>query len=390
MTQSGDTKAELSNRARRWFASHGQPLGGGTPRRHDLDAYISAGLNQQKGLFDASLAGITWPKAYGGLGLDAEHQMAFNEVAREYELYGSIFTVGHGLCAPVLLAIGSEEQKQRYLRPMLNGEEFWCQLFSEPEAGSDLASLTTKAVSSQGGYLLTGQKVWTSHAQYASHGLVLARTDASLPKHAGLSMFIVDMRTAGIDVRPLRQATGENEFCEVFFDGAYLPPESLVGQYNGGWSAAMLMLMNERLVLGREDRPTASPVDLARLVRAIRARGMATHPQIRERVAELYVRQRSLDLFSRRIARQAAFGQDPGPICSVGKLATARLAKDVSKLAVDVCGEEAIAWDPSDTDADIWAYGAVYAPLMSIAGGTEQIQLSILGERILNLPRPPR
>jgi alkylation response protein AidB-like acyl-CoA dehydrogenase len=371
-----------------WFAEHGRPANMSLSRSLDPAAHVAAARKYQRGLHDAGLAGITWPRQYGGLGLGAEFQRAFEQAARGHETFGDVFTIGLGMCAPVLLALGTDQQKRRYIRPMLRGDEVWCQLFSEPGAGSDLASLATAAVADGDGWVVSGQKVWTTYAQHSDFGLLLARTDASVRKHLGITMFVADMRSAGITIRPLRQATGDQEFNEVFFDDVAIPAQNLVGAPGNGWRAATLMLMNERAALA--GGPISSPVTLAAVTELIRNRGRQDDPVIRMRLAQAYVAQRGADLFAERIAAQVAAGDEPGSFASIGKLAAGRVARQVAALALDVAGLDAIAWDPTEPDGSLWAYGELYAPSLSIAGGTDNIQRTILGERVLGLPREPQ
>ncbi len=370
-----------------WFAEHGCPAGTAPSRSREPAAYVAAGRAHQRGLADAGLAGITWPTEYGGLGLGPEARRVFDEEAAGFETFSALFTVGLGMCGPVLLALGSEEQRRRLLPPLLRADDVWCQLFSEPGAGSDLASLSTSAVRDGEGWRLRGQKVWTTYAHHSDRGLLLARTDPDRPKHRGITMFVVDMAAPGVTTRPLRQATGDAEFTEVFLDDVAVGPDDVVGQVDDGWRAATLMLATERVALA--DSPIGSPVTLAAVVELARRHGRADDPLVRRGIADAYVAEQQVDLFARRIAREVQVGRDPGSLASIGKLAAGRLAKQVAALALEIAGLDAVAWDPADPDGDLWAYGELYAPSLSIAGGTEQIQRTVLGERVLGLPREP-
>lgn len=380
--------AAFADRCAAWFAAHGLPLGAAPDRSRDPDAYVAAARAQQRSLHDAGLAGITWPVEYGGLGLGPEFRAAFDHAGEGHETFSDVFVIGLGMCGPVLLALGSEEQKRRYLPPMLRGDELWCQLFSEPGAGSDLASLSTSAVADGPDRVVIGQKVWTTYAHQCDRGLLLARTDPDVPRHRGLTMFVADMTAPEITTRPLRQATGDAEFNEVFLDGLRVGPDDVVGAVGEGWRAATLMLMNERVALS--DSPISSPVTLDAVVTLARQTGRADDPAVRRRIGEAHVLRTQVDLFARRVASEARVGRDPGSLASVGKLAAARLATEVSALAMELAGSGAVAWDPARPEDGLWAYGELYAPSLSIAGGTEQIQRTILGERVLGLPREPR
>lgn len=374
-------------RAQAWFAAHGTPRGSAPSRSREPTAYVAAARAHQQRLADADLAGITWPTEYGGLGHDAAYRTAFDEAGAGYESFSDVFTIGHGMCGPVLLRLGTETQRRTLIPPMLRADDIWCQLFSEPGAGSDLASLATSAVPDGDGWRVTGQKVWTTYAHCSDRALLLARTDPDVPKHRGITMFVLDMAADGVTTRLLRQATGDAEFNEVFLDGVAVGPDDVVGAVGQGWRAATLMLMNERAALG--ENPIASPVTLDAVVALARRTGRADDPVVRRQVADAYVAQREVDLFARRIAGEVRLGQDPGSLASVGKLAAGRLARRIAALAVEIAGPEAVAWDPADTDGGLWAYGELYAPSLSIAGGTDHIQRTILGERVLGLPREP-
>ena len=229
--------------------------------------------------------------------------------------------------------------------------------------------------------------MWTTYAHHSDRGLLLARTDPDRPKHRGITMFVVDMAAPGVTTRPLRQATGDAEFNEVFLDDVAVGPDDVVGQVDDGWRAATLMLATERVALA--DSPIGSPVTLAAVVELARRHGRADDPLVRRGIADAYVAEQQVDLFARRIAREVQVGRDPGSLASIGKLAAGRLAKQVAALALEIAGLDAVAWDPADPDGDLWAYGELYAPSLSIAGGTEQIQRTVLGERVLGLPREP-
>jgi alkylation response protein AidB-like acyl-CoA dehydrogenase len=380
--------AGFRRRCAAWFAASGRRPDTVPHRSREPGAYVAAARENQRALHAAGLAGITWPTAHGGLGLGPDHRRVFDEESGGYETFSDVFAIGLGMCGPVLLTLGTEEQRRRHLPAMLAADEVWCQLFSEPGAGSDLASLSTAAVADRSCWVVNGQKVWTTFAHHSDRGLLLARTDPDVPKHRGLTMFVVDMAARGITTRPLRQATGDAEFNEVFLDDVRLGPDDVVGEVGGGWSAATLMLANERVALS--DNPIGSPVTLDAVVDLVRRSGRAGDPLVRRAIGEAYVAQRQVDLFARRIAAEVRVGNDPGSLASIGKLAAARAARQVAALALEVAGPAAVAWDPDDVDGGLWAYGELYAPSLSIAGGTEQIQRTILGERVLGLPREPR
>ena len=374
-------------RARAWLEANAPRRGpDGEDHRWDLESAVAF----QARLHDAGLAGIAWPAAYGGQGLTPAHERAFDEEARDFELPYGYFAIGLGMCGPTLLDLGSEALKQRYVRPMLRGAEIWCQLFSEPGAGSDVASLQTRAVRDDDGWVVSGQKVWTSRAQDAQYGALIARTNPDVPKHDGITMFVVDMRAPGVTVRPLRDMTGGATFNEVFFDGVRIPADHVVGEVDQGWAAAVRMLMHERVAIGGRTRGRTSATAFESLVEEARARGLDHDPVVRERLAELYMRERLVHLFGSRLAQEARAGRNPGARGSVGKLAGAELGRLSADVAAELLGGDAIAWDAADRDARRWAGALLAAPGGGIAGGSNEIQRNIIGDRVLGLPREPQ
>jgi len=378
-------------RARVWLEvnaprrSDDDRAGSGAARRWDL----SSARAFQARLHAAGFAGIAWPTAYGGQGRTPADQRAFDEEARDFDLPGEFFTIGMGMCGPTLLDLGTEEQKLRYIRPLLSGEEVWCQLFSEPGAGSDVASLQTRAVSDGDGWVVSGQKVWTSVARFADLGALIARTDPDRPKHDGITMFVVDMHAPGVTVRPLRDMTGGATFNEVFFDGVRVPQANVIGDVNGGWSAAIRMLLHERVAIGGSTQPRRGAT-FTSLVDLARSRGRSRDPVIRQQLAELYVRQRAVHLLGTRLAQEARQGLSPGSRGSAAKLAAAELARFSAGVAAELVGGDAIAWDSSDPEAARWAGAVLSAPAAAIAGGSNEIQRNIIGERVLGLPKEPQ
>ncbi|MBB5069437.1 alkylation response protein AidB-like acyl-CoA dehydrogenase [Saccharopolyspora gloriosae] len=344
----------------------------------------------QAALYDAGFAGITWPAEYGGQGATAAHEQAFREQAAGHDLPTGPFVIGLGMCGPTLVDLGTDRQRERYVRPLLRGEEIWCQLFSEPDAGSDVASLRTKAVRDGEDWIVTGQKVWTSGARHADFGALLARTDPDVPKHAGLTMFIVDMRAPGVAVRPLRDMTGRSPFNEVHFDQVRLPADAVLGEVGAGWRAAVTMLGHERVSLGGATRRRDEPLGAANLARLARENGTAAVPQVRAELAGLHAAERALELFSVRLRQEAESGTPPGARGSVGKLGGAMLLWQALHAAGEIAGTDAVAWEPGDEAAEELAVAINAVPASSIAGGTNNVQRNIIGERILGLPKEPQ
>jgi alkylation response protein AidB-like acyl-CoA dehydrogenase len=353
------------------------------------DEMLATAKGFQARLYDAGFAGITWPAEFGGQGLSTVEQQSFDEEAAAYDLPTGVFMISMGMCGPTLVDLGTAEQKSRYLRPLLRGEEIWCQLFSEPGAGSDVASLQTRAVRDGDEWVINGQKVWTSGAQYSDRGALLARTNPDQPKHKGLTMFIVDMHTPGVTVRPLRDMTGRAPFNEVYFDDVRLPADAVLGEVDAGWFAAVTMLGHERVSIGGSVRRRYDPLGYANLVSLARRRGRLGDPVVRGELARLYAAERALSLFNGRLSQEAAAGSPPGARGSVAKLGGAELLWRATHVAGLIAGIGAAAWDPDDTEGDEIALAINATPAASIAGGTDQIQRNIIGDRILGLPREP-
>jgi alkylation response protein AidB-like acyl-CoA dehydrogenase len=382
-----ETGLAFRRRAREWLEANAAPRGPGAGTDADELATSKA---FQAALHDAGLAGITWPAEYGGQGLSQADQLAFNEEAKDFDLPVAPFVIGMGMCGPTIVDLGTEAQKTRYIGPLLRGEEIWCQLFSEPGAGSDVASLQTRAVRDGDGWVLNGQKVWTSGAQRADLGAVLARTNPEVPKHRGLTMFIVDMHAPGVTVRPLRVMTGDAPFNEVFFTDVRLPVGAVLGTVDEGWTAAVTMLGHERVSIGTSVQRRSDPLAFSSLVEMARRHGRQNDPVIRDELVDLYVRERALQLFNARLRQEANVGRPPGARGSVSKLVGALVAARAVDVAGLVAGQNAIAWEEGDAVAAELFAGMTGAPGLSIAGGTNEVQRNIIGERVLGLPKEPQ
>jgi alkylation response protein AidB-like acyl-CoA dehydrogenase len=316
-------------------------------------------------------------------------QLAFNDVAKDFDLPVRPFIIGIGMCGPTLVDLGTDEQKSRYLPPMLSGEEIWCQLFSEPGAGSDVASLQTRAVPDGDEWVLDGQKVWTTNAQLADYGAVLARTNPDVPKHQGLTMFVVDMRAPGVDVRPLRDMTGRAPFNEVFFENARLSADSVIGTVGGGWAAAVTMLGHERVFIGTTAARRSDPFAFDVLAADARANNLLGEANVRAELADLYARQRALQLFNTRLRQEANAGKPPGARGSVAKLVGALNSAFAIEVAGTVGGPGVVAAAADDSHAADRALMINGQPAAAIAGGTNEIQRNIIGERVLGLAKEP-
>lgn len=360
------------------------------PKASTRDEQLQIAQKFQAALYDAGYAGITWPLDTGGQGLNPIYQTIFSEEAAAYELPVQPFSIGMGMCGPTLVDLGTPAQRQRYVRKLLRGEEVWCQLYSEPGAGSDVASLQTRAVADGDGWVVNGHKVWTSVAHWADFGALLARTDPDLPKHAGLTMFIVDMHDPGIRVRPLIDMTGRSGFNEVFFDNVRIPADAVLGEFNGGWAAAVTMLGHERVSIGAARPSQRSPVAFEALLELGRRERITGDSVQRQRLADYYAHERALELFNTRLSQESAAGRAPGARGSIAKLAGALQYRRAVELASELAGAHAAAWTPGEETGEQVSLVINSAPAMGIAGGTNEIQHNIIGERILGLPKEPQ
>jgi alkylation response protein AidB-like acyl-CoA dehydrogenase len=358
------------------------------PRRAAVRDWLAANPRPTgRQLAEAGYVAPHWPRPWG-LDADPIHQMMIEDELRRAGVSRPVNPIGIGWAGPTLIHAGTKEQQERHLLPMLSGQELWCQLFSEPRAGSDLANLETKAVRDGETYVVSGQKIWTTLAHQAQFGILIARTDPDVAKHQGISYFICPMDTPGITVRPIVEMTGMHAFNEVFFDDARIPAENLVGAENGGWGLAKVTLGNERVSLSGEGAlwgrgPTAS--DLVELVR--RSGGIAD-PVLRQRLAEVYIEGEVLRLIRLRTLTAAVRGRQPGPEASVRKALADAHGQHIMGLAKDLAGPAgmlAFAGPLGDPDVE-WSYGFLFSPALTIGGGTSEVQRNIIAERVLGLP----
>jgi alkylation response protein AidB-like acyl-CoA dehydrogenase len=375
-------QAEFRARARAWLDEHQSEAPPRSGSSEDA-TYTDARRAWQRRLAEAGLAGVTWPVEYGGQGLGPMEQVTANQEIRRAGVPGVLDVIGIGMLGPCLIAHGSEEQRSRYLGPLLHGDEVWCQLFSEPAAGSDLAAVQTRARPTEdGGFTLSGQKVWTTNAQFASYGMLLARTDPDVPKHKGLTMFVVPMDAPGVTVRGLRQISGEAEFNEVFFDDVVVAPDAVVGGIGNGWGAALTILMFERLTIGLGSENYSSPVELARTMAADET--ASRDSEMRARLGHVMTELTAVRFNGYRMLTQLSRGQIPGPEAGLAKVTMVNAAITATDLGADIVGLDALA-DDSD-----WNYLISFLPGLKSAGGTEQILRNTIGERVLGLPAEPR
>ena len=361
------------------FISSSYPVSGGG----SLEQHFEELVRYQRALHAAGLAVVAWPTEVGGRGLKPSEAAAVAQRLGEAGMPELINFVGIEVLAPAMLAFLDESRLRRWLPPMAAADEIWCQLFSEPDAGSDLANLSTRAVAEGGGWRVSGNKVWSTWGQFAQWGLLLARTGEPETRHRGISAFVVDMSTPGIDVRPLRTMTGEAEFAEVFFDGVFLGPLSLVGRVDRGWDVALHILGSERGPYAVR-RASLLRASLGRLLADARRQKPTGHR--RSAVVDAVISMRLLDHRIRKVALALEDGQAPGADAALTKLLLTEAEQRIATAAHGLCGVGGIAWEPEGpTPAAVGSY--LYSRAASIYGGTSQIQRNIIGERVLGLPR---
>ena len=339
-----------------------------------------------KRLFEAGYAGLTWPREFGGRGAPYTHQAIFLEEMARAEAPEHIGVIGLGMAGPTIIAHGTQEQKERHLRPILSGEEVWCQGFSEPASGSDLASVRTRAVPDGDDFVVNGQKVWSSFAHIADYCILVARTDPEAPKHAGITYFLVDMHSPGIEVRPLRQITGDPEFNEIFFTDVRVPRSNVVDQINNGWRVAMTTLLHERGTLGfaltaRLEVATRKLVALAKEV------GADSDPLIRDRIAQQWIDLQALKFTNYRALTTLVKTGVPGPEGSIAKLHWSETNQRLTKLALHILGGRSQIDDGDGHWGGYWQYQQLRSRGNTIEAGTSEVLRNIIAERVLGLPR---
>jgi alkylation response protein AidB-like acyl-CoA dehydrogenase len=387
-----DSPAEAGFRAelRAWLAAHLPDHRATYPPSDDEltlhpDKSFDACRAWHRRMHEGGWVGLRWPREYGGRGASLTEQLIFAEELIAAGAPPGVNTIGLGMVAPAIMVHGTPEQKARWLRPILAADEIWCQGFSEPNAGSDLANVSTRAVLDGDHFVVTGQKVWTSNAHRSDYCILLARSDPGSARHKGLACLLVDMRAPGITIRPLRQLTGDSEFNEVFFDGARVPAPHLVGALHRGWDVAVTILMYERQSIGGMvnlhlfiDRV----LDLAR-------RHGAKNPVLRQRLAELVIAGRALRLTNLRYVTRELAGIPVGAEGSVLKLTFTDAYKQMAEIAASILGPYSQLWtgDSHAPEDGRWAFQSLFAHRFGIAGGTDQIQRNIIGDRLLGLPR---
>ena len=386
-----DTPEEAQWRAkvRAYLTEHQDELRDGRDRSGDVK---EARRKHQAVLYAGGLIGVTWPQEYGGQGGTPMQNAIVGQEMGRLGVADVINSIGIGMCGPTIIAHGSKDQQERYLARLLRADDIWCQLFSEPASGSDLAALRTKAErQDDGSWRVNGQKVWTTVAHLADYGILLARTDPSLPKHRGLTMFVLDMHAPGVTVRPLKQMSGGAEFNEVFFDDVVIPDEERLGDVNDGWRVAITTLMNERMSIG------GGGSDLGIGLQALTALAKEKLPEqsearqavTRQGIGQAFVESLAARYTGYRRLTAISKGQPPGPEGSAGKLAGTEAARKVADVGVRLLGDDGLYLTAPDGEGR-FQHTQAGLPGLAIAGGTNEILRNVIGERVLGLPTEPR
>lgn len=352
---------------RAWLADHRSPSGGALAR--------------------AGYVAPHWPPPWG-FDADPIHQLIVDDELRRAGVSRPSNPIGIGWAGPTILAAGTEEHKERYLFGLLSGEDIWCQLFSEPGAGSDLANLGTRAVRDGDEWIVTGQKIWTSLAHNARYGILIARTNPDVAKHRGITYFICPMDAPGIEIRPIVEMTGGHTFNEVFLTDVRIPDEQRVGEVDDGWRLAKVTLANERVSLSSGGALWGMGPSAGDLLEVVRGAGGTTDPFLRARLVDLHIEDRILALIRLRTVTAAITGREPGPEASIRKILADEHGQRIMGLAKDLAGPGAMLTDvgPLDTDVSWWHHGYLFAPALTIGGGTGDVQRNIIAERVLGLP----
>jgi acyl-CoA dehydrogenase len=390
-----DTPQEAAFRkeARTWIAANAptkvmEELSQGGARASSRGGgFIAAAKAWQKKKADGGWACLQWQKEYGGRGATPIERVIWQQEEGDFVRLSQPFRIGEGMCGPTVIAFGSEEHKRARLPKLASGEEIWCQLFSEPAGGSDLAGLRTRAERDGNDWIINGQKIWTSGAHYSDYGLLIARTDPNLPKHKGLTMFFLNMKSPGVEVRPIKQASGESEFNEVYFTNVRIPDDQRLGEVNAGWNVSLTTLMNERMSIGARVA-TGFPEMFEFCSQLMLEDGPAlNNPTVRSKLASWAVKTSGLKYTSYRTMSSLSKGERPGPENSIGKLVAGSTLQDIATFALELQGAAGVVSDPAVADAaGEFQMMLLRSPSSRIAGGTDEILRNIIAERVLGLP----
>lgn len=362
----------------------------GYRRGQDAPGAMERAKDFQRRKSDAGFVGIHWPTEWNGQGGTQIQNVIYNQEEAQYDVLSGIFGIGVNLAMPTICTWGTAEHREEFLKPTMRADIVWCQLFSEPGGGSDLAALRTRAEKDGDEWVVNGQKIWNSGAHYSDFGILAARTDPDVAKHAGLSFFILDMKAPGVEIRPIRQVSGSSHFNEVFFTNVRIPDSRRVGPVGAGWKVALTTLMNERH--GMRDAPGPDFAELFRLAQVVELEnGMAIDDSaVQEKLAEFYVRSQGLKFTKYRGMTALSRSQTPGPESSIIKVVAANKLQDILSYGLDMIGMAGPAMGDSMPVAGIFEEALLYSPALRLAGGTDEIMKNIIAERVLGLPQDPR
>ncbi len=378
-------EARFRQEARAFLESHAASVAGQPGAEESEDAFIARAKAWQKLKADNGWACLNWPKAFGGRGATPMELIIWGQEEGRYNVPTQPFAIGLGMCGPTVIAFAGDEQKARYLPRMAAGEEIWCQLFSEPAGGSDVANLRTRAVKDGDEWVINGQKIWTSGAHYCDYGILLTRTDPSVPKHQGLTMFIVDMKAPGVEVRPIKQASGKAGFNEVYFTDVRIKDDHRLGAVGEGWKVSIVTLMNERLAVGSASGPDAKEMLTLAQTLEVDDRPALENKAVRDRIATWHCEQSGLHFTKLRVQSALSRGETPGPENSITKIVSANKLQGIGSYGMDLMDMGGILVDQDGQDDSF--YGAwLSSPGLRIAGGTDEILRNIIAERVLGMP----
>jgi alkylation response protein AidB-like acyl-CoA dehydrogenase len=378
-------EARFRQEARSFLEQHAPALAGRTGTEESESDFLARAKAWQKLKQENGWACLNWPKAFGGRGATPMEMIIWNQEEARYNVPTQPFAIGLGMCGPVVMGFAGDEQRAAYLPKMASGEEIWCQLFSEPAGGSDVANLRTRAVQDGDEWVINGQKIWTSGAQYCDYGILLTRTDPSVPKHQGLTMFIVNMKAPGVEIRPIKQASGKSGFNEVYFTDVRIKDDHRLGAVGDGWKVSIVTLMNERLAVGSASGPDAKEMLTLAQTLEVDDRPALENKAVRDRIATWHCEQSGLHFTKLRVQSAMSRGETPGPENSITKIVSANKLQGIGSYGMDLMDMGGILVDQDGQDDSF--YGAwLSAPGLRIAGGTDEILRNIIAERVLGLP----
>ena len=378
-------EARFRQEARSFLEQHAPALAGRAGAEESESDFLARAKAWQKLKQENGWACLNWPKAFGGRGATPMEMIIWNQEEARHNVPTQPFAIGLGMCGPVVMGFAGDEQRAAYLPKMASGEEIWCQLFSEPAGGSDVANLRTRAVQDGDEWVSNGQKIWTSGAQYCDYGILLTRTDPSVPKHQGLTMFIVNMKAPGVEIRPIKQASGKSGFNEVYFTDVRIKDDHRLGAVGDGWKVSIVTLMNERLAVGSASGPDAKEMLALAQTLEVDDRPALENKAVRDRIATWHCEQSGLHFTKLRVQSAMSRGETPGPENSITKIVSANKLQGIGSYGMDLMDMGGILVDQDGQDDSF--YGAwMSAPGLRIAGGTDEILRNIIAERVLGLP----